>query len=231
MKRLYFTVEGQTEKKFVDEVLVPHLADFDVMVFSPRLTGPRARSTRHIPRGGMMNSFAPILRDIRNWLARDANSDARFTMMVDYYDLPHDFPRYTESKKKPSPLESISFLEQSLATELGDSRFVPYLQLHEFESLVLCDPARIRNLYPTTDAQLRDLIETCATFPTPEDINGGQHSHPKYRIKKVFSDYHELTAGHTLAAEIGLATLRERCPHFGAWLTRLEGLDRTSPTP
>ena len=35
----------------------------------------------------------------------------------------------------------------------------------------------------------------------------------------------ENVAGPLLAEDIGLATLRVRCPHFGEWLTRLEQLD------
>jgi len=37
--------------------------------------------------------------------------------------------------------------------------------------------------------------------------------------------YDENIAGPLLVEDIGLALLRERCPHFGEWLTHLERLD------
>ncbi len=42
MKRLYLTVEGQTEQAFAVDVLQPHLSACNVMVVKPRLTGLHA---------------------------------------------------------------------------------------------------------------------------------------------------------------------------------------------
>ena len=43
MKRLYMTVEGQTEAAFATSVLMPHLANFDVFLSPPRFTGLHRR--------------------------------------------------------------------------------------------------------------------------------------------------------------------------------------------
>lgn len=72
------------------------------------------------------------------------------------------------------------------------------------------------------------LVGECASFSTPEEINLGQHSHPKHRIEQRVPGYDENVAGPLLAHDIGLPTLRRRCPHFGEWLTRLEQLDGAS---
>ena len=40
MKRLYLTVEGQTEAAFARETLQPHLATCNVYLHHPRFTGP-----------------------------------------------------------------------------------------------------------------------------------------------------------------------------------------------
>ncbi len=94
MKRLYLTVEGQTEQAFAVDVLQPHLRGFDVFVSRPRLTGPHGRRKGRIPGGGMFNRFQHALNDIRRWLKEDQSGDARFSMMVDLYSLPSDFPGY-----------------------------------------------------------------------------------------------------------------------------------------
>ena len=116
-------------------------------------------------------------------------------------------------------------LQNSLSAAVGDARFIPYLQVHEFEALVLVDPLRIHRLYDVATAQLRELCEQCNEYATPEEINHGQHSHPKARIQQRVPDYDENIAGPLLAEEIGLQALRQRCPHFAHWLTRLEQLD------
>jgi hypothetical protein len=150
-------------------------------------------------------------------------------MMVDLYSLPTDFPGYTAAIAKPSGKEQAVHLERSLANELRDARFIPYIQVHEYEALVLADPRRIATIYEMTEAQIEALCQECSGYDTPEDINHGQHSHPKYRIQQRVSGYDENVAGPLLAADIGLSTLRERCPHFGEWLTRLEQLDIGEP--
>jgi hypothetical protein len=62
-------------------------------------------------------------------------------MMVDLYSLPNDFPGYEAGMANPGGTSQADALQQSLAAEIGDPRFIPYLQVHAFESnnLVLVD--------------------------------------------------------------------------------------------
>jgi uncharacterized protein DUF4276 len=226
MKRLYLTVEGQTEAAFATSVLTPHLATFDVFLHPPRFTGLHRRRRGRIPQGGLLHTFGHTLSDMRTWLKEDQAREARFSMMVDLYSLPRDFPGYDAGMAKATGKEQAIVLEESLAKVIGDPRFIPHLQVHEYEALVLVDPRRIASLYEdASNAELEALCRECAEFETPEDINHGQHSHPKYRIKRRVPDYDENVAGPTLAADIGLPVLRAACAHFGAWLTQLERLD------
>jgi hypothetical protein len=228
MKRLYLTVDGQTEAAFAMSVLSPHLANFNVFLYPPRFTGLHRRRRGRIPQGGLLHTFGHALADIRTWLKEDKSADARFSMLADLYSLPHDFPGYEAGMSKKTGMRQAIALEESLAKEIGDSRFIAYLQVHEFEALVLVDPRRISSMYEDgSNAEMEALCRECAEFETPEHINHGQHSHPKYRIQRRVPDYDENVAGPALAGDVGLAALRERCEHFGGWLTRLEQLDAT----
>lgn len=233
MKRLHLTVEGQTEAEYAKRVITPHLAAFNVFVTGIRFTGPGRRSESSIPRGGMLHKFMPTLKDMRLWTKEDKGADARFSMMVDFYHLPHDFPGFVAAKQKHGYIEQVKALQTALAAEIGDERFIPYLQVHEFEALVLVDPLRLVELYEGRLARIQKLAEECHRFSTPEEINGGQHSHPKYRIKHpaVLPEYDENVAGPLVLEQIGLSKLREKCPHFNSWLTHLEGLDTVGPSP
>jgi hypothetical protein len=225
MKRLYLTVEGQTEAAFATMVLVPHLANYNVFLYPPRFTGLHRRRRGRIPQGGLLNTFAHALADIQTWLKEDRSPDARFSTMVDLYSLPNDYPGFAAGIARPNGREKADALQQSLAQLIADPRFIPYLQCHEFEALVLADPVRIGTLYDVPNRAMQALCEECDSFACPEEINLGQHSHPKYRIMQKVEGYDENVAGPLLTQAIGLATLRVRCPHFGEWLTRLEQLD------
>ncbi len=225
MKRLYLTVEGQTESAFAMDVLQPHLLPFGVYLYRPRFTGLHRRGHGRIPQGGLLGTFGHALNDIRRWLKEDRSSDARFSMMVDLYSLPQDFPGYVAGMRERPGAAQATALEQSLATAIGDPRFIPHLQVHEYEALVPVDPEHLATLYEVASSVLNSLCRECGEYATPEDINHGQHSHPKFRIKERVPDYDENIAGPLLAGTIGLPTLRQRCPHFGVWLSRLEQLD------
>ena len=225
MKRLYLTVEGQTEAAFATSVLTPHLANFDVFLSPPRFTGLHRRRRGRIPQGGLLNTFGHALADIRVWLLEDRSPDARFSMMVDLYSLPTDFPGYQQGRSKSTGREQAVALQQTLAAEIGVAWLIAYLQVVVYEALVLVDPRRIATIYEVRDAVMDALCEECNAHSTPEEINHGQQSHPKFRIQARIPEYDENIAGPLLAEAIGLQSLRERCPHFGEWLTRLEQLD------
>jgi hypothetical protein len=162
---------------------------------------------------------------MQTWLKDDQSPDARFSMMIDLYSLPNDFPGYVTGMAMATGRAKAEALQESLAQHIADRRFIPYLQCHEFEALVLVDPARMGTLYDVPNVQMEALCRECGAFRTPEEIDLGQTSHPKYRIERRVPDYDENVAGPLVAEDIGLATLRARCPHFGQWLTRLEELD------
>jgi hypothetical protein len=226
MKRLYLTVEGQTEQEFAVSLLQPHLAAFDVFVWKPRLTGPHGRRGGRIPQGGMFHTFVHAFNDMRRWLREDQSSDARFSMMVDLYELPRDFPGYDAAMALADPYAQTRQLEQALAVQMNDARFIPYLQVHEFEALILSDPSRIAYLIEGRDREIHSLTQECQAIGNPELINHSQHGHPKGRIRKYVPEYDENVHGPLLAEDIGLQNLRAKCRHFGEWLARLESLDQ-----
>ena len=222
--RLLLTVEGQTEQTFAVGILQPHLAAYNVFVSNPRLTGTRKRRKKRIPQGGM-NKFQHPLEDIRKWMKEDQAPDARFSMMVDLYSLPTDFPGYDNAMALTDPYRQAYVLEKALAKELGDPRFIPYVQVHEFEALVLSKPEVFGDLFENAQRKVDALKVECSAFNSPELIDHGMDTHPKARIKKHFRDYDENVDGPELAKIIGLAAIREKCPHFDQWLKILERLD------
>src|SRR5262245_44795130 len=226
MKRLYQTVEGQTEQAFVTQVLGPHLYAFNVFVGKPRLTGPHGRQGGHIPQGSLLRTFVHALADMRRWLQEDRSPDARFSMMVDLYALPADVPGHAAAMALADTCVKAEILEAALADEIKDQRFIPYIQVHEFEALLLACPEKFTERFEQRESQIAKLLAECNQFASPELINDGHQTHPKARIKKYFADYGEKVDGPLLAQAIGLHQIRHKCPHFDRWVTTLENLDR-----
>jgi len=188
------------------------------------MTG-RKRGIVH--RGGLV-SYERARKDILLWMKEDQNRDAAFTTMFDLYALPHDFPACEKADSAKCPYTRVGKLEAAMGRDLDHPRFVPHIQLHEFETLLLVDPAKLDCVYADRDRAIRNLTEMVAGFDSPELIDDGPTTAPSKRIIHEIPEYEGMKcfAGPLTAEQIGLPALRRRCSHFNQWLSRLEGLGR-----
>lgn len=218
--RLYVTVEGQCEKEFADKALRPHLAGYAIDV-RPRVVVTNRKLGK---RGGVLD-FEKIRGDISRLLKEDKHGEARFTTMVDLYALPPQFPGWDEARKKINPVERVKVLEKALETEFAEPRFLPFIQLHEFEALLYCNLAELQSRIADSEGGITALQAEVGGI-APEDINEGATTAPSKRIIRHVPIYerNKVRVGAPAAAAIGLNTLRLKCPHFGDWLSRLEAL-------
>lgn len=226
MTRLYLIAEGQTEQTFADNLIKPHLAQRQVYMNKPVLAA-HAKKKGRIHRGGG-RSYVPMRNDIIRFLKQDKAPDVYFTTMIDLYSLYTDFPGLIEANQMQlDPFERVKFLEQKFAEDIDDPRFIPYLQLHEYEAYLFSDPSYFDYLGAENTRAIETLQDIASQYETPELINDSPKTAPSKRIIAFFPDYEKAktTFGPQLAAKIGLSTIRSRCAHFDEWLSKLESLD------
>jgi Domain of unknown function (DUF4276) len=219
---LFFVVEGETEEEFINTVLVEHLAHAGVMA---RVVKVGRNSSG---RGGMV-SYARLRDHLKLLIAQRPN--IWYTTMVDVFRLPQEFPGMDLANKHNDPKDRASQLEQSLLEDIsaltGSRFFVPYVQLHEFEALLFTDPHTLDSHLTTlgSDSKLSELIAALEQYETPEHINNGPETAPSKRLEALYGKaYRKTVFGPLVTQAIGLERLREACPRFGAWVTRLEEL-------
>ncbi|NBC31267.1 MAG: DUF4276 family protein [Alphaproteobacteria bacterium] len=219
MVRLHFVVEGKTEKEFVDDVLSPFLAGCGIYADATMVVTSRRRGK--VYKGG--GKYHQIKRDLVNRMKEDDKPDSYFTTMFDLYALPTDFPDYETIKPIADPYERISRFETAFGSDIDHVRFVPYVQLHEFEALLFADPVRILDEFPDKDQEVRQLQTVGREFGNPELIDDGADTAPSKRIIKEIPAYEgrKASAGPSIASLIGIETLRRSCQHFNGWVDRL----------
>ena len=204
MIRLAISVEGQTEEEFVKEVLEDHLRSRDVFV-TPVLLG----RARHSVKSGGNVTIDGLSRELHSL---QYSFDA-VTSLVDFYGF--------KGKKEMSPDTLVQAIANNIE-QLDERKIFPYVQVHEFEGLLFSDVNAFKSVLD--NAPLADLRKIRATFSTPEEINDSSETAPSKRILKLIPGYRKTLHGPSLAREIGLDKLRNECPGFGAWLSRLESL-------
>ena len=226
MTRLLIHVEGQTEESFVNEILRDHLINAGYDSVSARIVG-NARLRRN--RGGI-RPWPPVKRDIIKHLRSDLGCIA--TTMVDFYGLPQEgdgaWPGRSEAtvgdvQEKAASVERA--LLESVSGDMGsrfDSRrFVPFVVMHEFEGLLFSDCAAFGHGIGRRDLE-QEFARIRDDFKTPEDINDSPDNAPSKRVERLVSGYEKPLLGALAVLEIGLARIREECPHFANWLSNLE---------
>jgi Domain of unknown function (DUF4276) len=233
MIRLHVVVEGQTEQAFVSEVLAPELWPRDIIAVTRRVTtgrgGVHGRREDQVFRGGI-RSYSQLKTDLVLLMKEHRKADAWFTTMIDLYALPKDFPGFADCRNT-DPIERVECLEEYLARDVSHPRFLPYLQLHEFEALLFSDTSRFETRFPGDASLISKLLAIRNAFPTPEHINDRPDLAPSKRILSLRADYGKTVAGPTIAASIGLATLRRECPHFHKWICSIEALTTPPALP
>ncbi|WP_395145306.1 DUF4276 family protein [Armatimonas sp.] len=106
--------------------------------------------------------------------------------------------------------------------------FIPFIVLHEYEALLFTDIQQLDWEFVEDHEQIKiaNLVQQASLFTSPEEINQGQKTAPSKRIEEQFKQYDKLKTniGVKVAERIGITAIREKCPHFNEWLTRLENL-------
>ncbi len=220
MARLYLFAEGPTEQTFANTVLKPHLANFGVYMQNSVVIA-HARKKGKVHRGGGRN-FIAMQNDINRFLKQESGNDVFFTTMVDLYALHANFPGKEEAEKlRHDPYQRVDALEKSWFDETGDRRFIPFIQLHEFEAYLFVDVSQFAFFFDNANSQISALQRDASS---PELIDDGQDTAPSKRIAAQFPNYSKTTVSPQMAELIGLENIRSKCPHFNAWLERLEKL-------
>ncbi|KAA3596119.1 MAG: DUF4276 family protein [Calditrichaeota bacterium] len=216
MSKILISVEGQTEEKFVKELLVPHFERLGIFITPKVLMTKRVRSGPNF-KGGFPN-YENIKREIQI-LLRDSSAKI-VTTMYDFYGLPKEFPK-EDSNKNLTSIQKVETLEQNFKAEFNDSRFFPYFALHEFEALLFSEPENIASVLNEKN-KAKELEKVKNKFSTPEEINENPNTAPSKRIEKIFPAYQKPTHGILASKEIGLKKMMEECPHFCSWVNKLK---------
>lgn len=217
--RLHIVVEGQTEETFVRDILAPELGARGIFCDAHRITTGRRKGRNF--RGGMLY-YPHLQNDLNLWIKQDNAPDSWFTTMVDLYGIPEGFPGFEESSRKTDPFERVRLLESKLQEDIGYRRFIPYIQLHEFESLLFAEPESFAVAFPEIGPGLTALRAIRESVASPELINDGPDTCPSRRICQIVPQYSKTASGPLIVKQIGLPTLRRECHHFDEWLAVIE---------
>lgn len=220
MPDVYIICEGPTEVRFVKYVLAPSLGSLGVFLHPVTIGSQRTK-------GGNV-TFDRLYMNVRRQLYNNRKSYC--TTLVDYYGLDSEFPGVEAASTMPDLSAKAKAVADGLVAALSETieqdplrRFIPYIQMHEFEALMFSDPVAFADAIGRP-ALRSDFAGIREKFETPEHIDDSSVTAPSKRILALFPEYEKPLMGETATKAIGLPKIRHECPLFNAWLAKLENL-------
>jgi hypothetical protein len=212
MKRLYIIVEGQTEQEFVNTMIAPYMQQYGVYDVKPVLI-----HTSKAGRGGFVN-YSHLKKDALK-LLNSRKNDFVVSMFVDFFRIP-EIPHRERWSQKATHKEQVSEMERCIAEDIHDYRFIPYIQLHEFEALLFSSNKGFETYFQEDEAQKTQRI--VLQFDNPEDINTTPEGAPSKRLIAINDNYDKVIEGNLIALEVGMDSIRTKCHHFKEWIDKLK---------
>jgi len=221
---VYLVVEGQTEQTFVRELLAPELAIKGVFLH-PVLIGKPGHKGGDVRFERAMIDIAMLLQQRR---------DTYVSTMFDFFRIDSNWPgkalltRRKDAGERLSALQKAEIIESAMLEKVGNkfsaiqgnTRFIPYIEMHEFEALLFSDATLLAQRMGVKNADVNNIM---SSFASPEEINEGSKTAPSKRLENMcFTGYRKIVMGISIAKEIGIPVMRQACPHFNGWINQLE---------
>jgi len=219
MKRIIIICEGQTEQEFCNTILSPYFSTFDIHIQAPLIKKSM---------GGVVK-WGHLKKQIDLHLKSDPT--AHVTTFLDYYGLSekHEFPVWKAAKIESDKLKRMEIIEEGMLKSIDSEhnyRFLPYIQLHEFEGLLFNDINIFYDQIPEEELKgIEELKTTFEEFDNPELINDNKETSPSARLERIILGYNKVIYGSLLAEAIGLENIRKKSPRFNEWLSKIEEIE------
>lgn len=220
MKCVAILVEGPTEEQFIKKVLSTYLLKKGIFV-EPIIVKTKI-TVEQTYKGGTIK-LEKALNDIRRLITPKYSL---VTTFLDFYGLDKSFfpENFSEAQE---PYEKIRLVEENLYKQVNSEKFLPYIQLHEFETFLFVDSeVTVNNLLNCRKSQLKSKLDSIlAEFQyNPELVNNSPQTAPSKRILKMYPAYQKPLVGTFVCQSLGIDEIKNKCKHFSEWLKKLESL-------
>lgn len=212
MKTVIVICEGETEEEFCKTLLSVYLQKYCKIRIEVRLLGGNCNWQR--------------IKDMAE-KALKQQKNALVTTFFDYYGVKtKKFPNWIETVgiNKANVRERIEILENGMLEEIDSNlryRFIPYIQLHEFEALLFNNIEVFDNNFKRSEFNRANLLDVLNEFPDPELINQKIETSPSHRLIEIIPSYNKILYGNMLVEIIGIEQIKQKNKHFNDWIEQL----------
>lgn len=208
MRQVAIVVEGQTEKRFVDEILGPYLEARNT--FASAIITKTSQTGRG---GGGWRGYDDLLASLTRqpqW--------SLITTMLDHYGSPAGMPG-SDLEGQNAP-ETADLRQGAICRAYPEAvvPLAPFLMVHEFEALVIAAGAHQEEALGSAahSRAMRRWIQEAGG--QAEAVNGGSSTAPSKRLAAEIPDYSKTASGLAILRAVPLEDLFPGVPRFAEWV-------------
>ncbi len=213
---VFIFLEGQSEEEFCKNILKPYFEQKEIYIeFAIVSTGIKKNGTHF--RGGITN-YNKIKEDIRK-IFNNPGYDL-ITTFFDFYGFLKVCP-FREEIKSIGCYKRVQETEKKFNDDLNNQKFLPYLNLHEYEIIYFID-------YKLTKKILADNIDKnklkkiFTKYNNIEEINEDPSKAPSKRLQDICSSYAKLYHSQLITQKLNIEMIKSKCNHFNEWIENIE---------
>ncbi|MGH1338505.1 MAG: DUF4276 family protein [Aureispira sp.] len=206
-KRLVFIVEGDTEIRFIHELIIPYLLGLG---YNRSMNAQTIITSRKKNKKGGVISYEYLKNDIERVFAQ---GNVIITTLLDFFRLPTNFPNHSIDFRQ------ISTIEEGMYKTFDTPDFIPYIQQYEMEALFFSKKEAFE-LSIDEEEQGKKIQAIIDQYPNPETINGGEETAPSKRLEHIFG-YKKNVDVEFILGELTVPVIRAKCPRFDSWIQKL----------
>lgn len=211
MKRVAIVVEGQTEQRFIQEILGPYLAERDT--HAEAIITKTSRTGRG---GGGWRGYGDLLDSLTrqpHW--------GLVTTLLDHFEAPMGMPG--RDLDGNGAAHAAELRQAAILDAYPDAvvPFEPFLIVHEFEALVIAAGALQDSVLGDASHSMAMRRWVAAAGGQAEAVNGGSNTAPSKRLAEQITDYSKIATGLEILRGVPLDDLLPSVPRFQGWVHAL----------
>ena len=213
---VFIFLEGQSEEEFCKNILKPYFEQNQIYITYVIVSTGIKKNGTHF-RGGITN-YSKIRKDI----GRIFNNPG-YDLVTTFFDF-YGFLKVFPFKKEIDSIGCYGRVEQTeemFGADLNSSKFLPYLNLHEYEMIYFID-------YEITKKVLDDNIDRnklrriIDKYENIEEINEDPSNAPSKRLKNICPSYEKIYHSQLITQELSIGMIKNKCIHFKKWIENIE---------
>lgn len=115
-------------------------------------------------------------------------------------------------------------LEHAMAQEVDHPRFVPFVMLHEFETLVFAAALHSDPMATGGGVGAKLRAHAAGVSNQVELIDDSPATAPSKRVLSCWPEYNKVLDGVSFVGDCDFQRVLDSCPHLASWVARLRTL-------